>query len=1021
MLFDLTMYRRLKSVAKGLRTLLPGSSLIREAKREQVRVGGIGRTERAVGWAKAKVRAVFETSRYTFLWILLVGLAGLYLVPDEIRLRRLHLPLSLFKGPSEAAEFLRTLWQVEASVLALSITVIIFAFQAVSSRHAIKLYEFAEDVHLFPVFYVGVVGLIVDGLVLLGFGNGAPAGGAGFWAVVVSGSTFPLLAWLFASTVRALDPDELHRRRLARIREETYRAAEQEIFERFARDLLERWCREANVELRLFLAGPRPAGSREIVAPRSGHVRDIDPKKLKSLTEGGLTGVRLLVDVGAPVAKDQTVIVLPPSVTEKTASRAQQVVYLRGGRGLKHDTLSEAADRLHEEALEAIRGGSLGRYEEVLDAYQEALLAFPSAWMRYGERFDYQAARGSNLLGIGQTERFLMNLGSELREAANSDVHDIASNGAYMPARLARKGYELDAIELSRRALGLSPAIYAAVRRGPKTEIAGIVKEKIWRHLYEFASYPLASYVEERGGVSREEQRRAAEFLRQVFANYNSLMVEMVELRDLRTLREADRSWSRILRYWEPEYEEPFEELVDDMANALGEEDNRVREARQQVEDKRQRVAVKQELFDLRTAHRYGLCFWALRRLREAGAPSEWVPVFEYLASHFKSVEQIFQAFRVARAAEAEHTVPWSNWILCDLPQEEAHFVGADSEILRAFVTLMLLSTDLERQTSFSGPLEGTPVPLEQAEKLLDEVLQDEALKNHLLPSEERMQERAELLRTALRLTAQEQKELEEEKIREAPLVPEKVENFKRILREGWLENRLVAPLFQLVGAYEELSKDSPSDVGWFGTHEWLSKDMFVPEPPIYGVESLANQYGFSLASEEVRQLVNKLSNSGGKDEDAEPLYESIRVTVDQMIEEGYSPSVILAPSSWRLMRDMGIEGGPRRRNNPSTLEGIPSEGARNNFRGRMEGVPVFELSHILKDRVLIVDLAAFATWRQWVVDEVGEYLRIEFEVFDEEQAFTLWPGRTPTCSKATDANRSPSARRRFAALYTLR
>jgi hypothetical protein len=985
------MTRTLTSLVDSFRKLLPGSSLLREAKREQVRAGGIGRTERAVGWTKSKLRTAFETSRYAFIWILLVGLAGLYLVPGEIRVWRLHLPLSLFKDPSNAAEFLRALWQVEASVLALSITVIIFAFQAVSSRHNIKLYEFAEDVHLFPIFYVGVVGLIVNGLTLLSLANGAPAGGAASWAVLVSGSAFPLLAWLFASTVRALDPDELHRRRLTRIREETYRAAEQEIFETFARDLLERLCSEANVECRPFLAGSPLPGSKEIAAPRSGYVYDIDPKKLRSLTEEGYSGVKLLVDAGAAVAKDQTIIVLPPGcATGKAAKRARQVVRVRGGRGLRRDTLSEAADRLHEEAVEAIRGGSLGRYEEVLDAYQEALLAFPTAWVRYGERFDYQAARGSNLLGIGQTERFLMNMGSELREAANSDVRDIAFSAAYMPTRIARRAFELDAIELSRRALRLSLFVYTAVGRGPTTEIAENVKELTWRYLYEFANYCLASYVKERGGVSREEQPSAEEFLRQVFANYNSLLKEMVELRDLQTLREADRSWSRILRYWEPEYEEPFEERVDAMARELGEENNRVREVRQQLEAKRHRVAVKEELFGLRTAYRFGLCFWALRRLHEAEVPSEWVPVFEYLASNFISVEQIVRAFRVARAADAEHTMPWSSWILSDLPQEEMHFIDADPDILRTFVALMLLSTDLEGQASFTEPLEGMPIPLEQAEKVLDEVLQDEALKNHLLPSEELLQERAEVLSTALRLTGQEQKELEEEKIREAPLAPQKVENFKRILREGWLENRLAVSLFRLVGAYEELSEGSPSDVEWFGIREWLSKDMFVPEPAVYGVESLANQYGVNLTSREVGQLLTKLSTSPADGDDARPVSERIRSTVGQMVDAGYSPSVILAPISWRLMRAMDIEGGPRQRNDPSPPEGISLEGARRNFRGQIEGVPDFELSRIPKDRIWVVDLAAFATWRQWFVDEEGEYLRIEFEDIDEEQAFNL-------------------------------
>src|SRR5215207_519003 len=345
--FDVIMNQRLTSLVEGLRKLRPGSSLSREAKRVQMRTGGIRRSDRIFGWTKTKVRAAFGTPLYAFLWTLLAGLAGLlagwYLVPDEIRLWRLHIPLSLFNGPGDAAEFLRTLWQVEASVLALSIIVIIFAFEAVSSRHNIKLYEFAEEVHLFPVFYVGLVGLIVDGLILLSLANGASAGSAVSWAVLVSGLAFPLLAWLFASTVRVLDPDELHRRRLTRIRGETYRAAEQEIFERFTRDLLERRCSEAGIDLHSFLAGHLPAGSREIAAPLSGYVHDIDPKKLKCLTERGLSGVKLLVDVGAAVAKGHTIIALPSSATNKTAKRARQVVRVRGGRGLSRDTLSEAA------------------------------------------------------------------------------------------------------------------------------------------------------------------------------------------------------------------------------------------------------------------------------------------------------------------------------------------------------------------------------------------------------------------------------------------------------------------------------------------------------------------------------------------------------------------------------------------------------------------------------------------------------------------------------------------------------
>ena len=135
-------------------------------------------------------------------------------------------------------------------MLALSIAVIIFAFQAVPPfGNRPRLYEFAEDAFLFPVFYSGLVGLIVNGLVLLGVGNSAPAGGAASWAVLVSESALPLLAVLFAYTVRALDPQVLHLRRLARVRTAVKRAAESEVFERIAFNLLKARCHSFGVLL----------------------------------------------------------------------------------------------------------------------------------------------------------------------------------------------------------------------------------------------------------------------------------------------------------------------------------------------------------------------------------------------------------------------------------------------------------------------------------------------------------------------------------------------------------------------------------------------------------------------------------------------------------------------------------------------------------------------------------------------------------------------------------------------------
>jgi hypothetical protein len=208
------------------------------------------------------------------------------------------------------------------------------------------------------------------------------------------------------------------------------------------------------------------------------------------------------------------------------------------------------------------------------------------------------------------------------------------------------------------------------------------------------------------------------------------------------------------------------------------------------------------------------------------------------------------------------------------------------------------------------------PLRLEQTERLLGEVLQDEALRDYLLPEEEGLQERAKVLREAIRRSAQEQKELEKQKVRESILSQEKLEGFRSSLLEGWLENRLVAPLFQLVGSYEEIPEASASSEGRFGIDEWLPKDMFVPEPQIFGAESIAHQFGFSLTEGEVSGLLAKLSDSPGEGEDRRPFPEKVQATLRKMADEGYSPSVILTPLSWRLVRDVGIEGRPRSRTN---------------------------------------------------------------------------------------------------------
>lgn len=654
-----------------------------------------------------------------------------------------------------------------------------------------------------------------------------------------------------------------------------------------------------------------------------------------------------------------------------------------------NDELSGAADRLHDEAIRAIQTGSPSGYERVLEAYEGVLLAFPRAWARYGQRFDSEAAKGASLLGIGPTEELFGNLSKELVEAAASPSSEVALEAARVPARIARKAFELDAIALSERALRLGPRVYAAAERGAVgTDQKRAVKDRVWRGIFEFAEYVLAPIVQD-WNADQPRRDRATEYLRQVFDDYSSLLKQILEARDTETLRKADEAWSRVLDPWEPEHEQPFESLVERMAVERGDEDPAVQDARRRLAIKQWMVSAKRNLDDLRSVHRFGLCMWALRRLRRSGSPAQFAPLFEHFASHFGDTDEIARVATLALAAEAEDSVPWSDWILFDLPEGKVHSVGADPEILNTFLTLMLRSDDLETRAPSLGPLEWLPHRLEQVENMLDETLRDETLRSSVLFGEDSLQIRAKLLKESLGRSARQQTGREEEQIRRSPLVPDKVEAFQEQVLDAWRQNRLAALLFRLAGSYEEAEEPlSDDDPRLSGVDEWLPKSLFVREPQVFGGDSIAHQMGFAIANGEVRELLRTLSDAPTERARASNTGEDVRGVIRSMSEEGYKPSAVFVPAArayrmdTKLFDDAGPGGG-------TSDEGWNPETARR-FRGYIEGVPTFDSIDVLEDRICVVDVASFAKWRQLTVDDSGGCLLVNIEDFSESQALDL-------------------------------
>jgi hypothetical protein len=342
----------------------------------------------------------------------------------------------------------------------------------------------------------------------------------------------------------------------------------------------------------------------------------------------------------------------------------------------------------------------------------------------------------------------------------------------------------------------------------------------------------------------------------------------------------------------------------------------------------------------------------------------------------------------LAFAAETseDDRVPWSDWILFDLPPgpggRRGGVVGADGEILRAFVALLILSPDLESQASSVGSLGWLTGRLGSAISTLAEVSQDAVLLERVFGGLDDIEQRARIVRELLGRSARLQAEAEAQALLSSDLSPEKVAGFEAQAREAWLANRLAPTLFRQARSHEAATGEPAGGHlgGWTEVKAWSPRSLFVAEREVFGGDSIAYQMGFRLADEEMRALLTKLM-------DAEAFAQDIRGILEGMAREGYEPSAIFVSNEFQFVPGVQFDDDTSASSPP---ESVPERAARAFFLGRIGRIPVFRSLHVPEGRACVADLAAFAEWHQWTVGQGGEELLLETEEFDEVQALDL-------------------------------
>jgi hypothetical protein len=886
-------------------------------------------------------------------------------------------------GKAEEAEgFLKTLWQVDAAALALSLAIIVFAVQAYRSASQERygaLRRYIRAAWLQEGYEQGVVALLITGVVLLGAGHGGVAGSAGTvagFACLLSIFVLPpLLNGALCTSRKGFLREEREERLTGAVSEQVDR----EVEALHGSALLTELAATEPMLLDPFAVRRRSEQPMNAVVARMvGSVADINLRRLIHLARstrdaGGVTLTPRLYDY---VGTETQLLLLPAAAGNDAgngaAKLARRVVKLKPGRW-RYEALRKYLKDLEEEAVAAIRAGAPGTFESIGDAYVETLMEFPRSWARYGHEYSIAVARGNEFFPVGPVDTIRKQFYTNIVEAVRGTSDEVMLRAAYLPINVCTSALQYRADGLLAQMIGVSTTFVAAgwTHGGDK---GNLIARQMPQHLVELTKFYLQRHLEQ-GEIA--DKLRFGGYVRLVYDQFGTILKLGVDRGDVAYIRSVDGDWDTLLEHVNVDAYSSHPSVIRRLEEEAGRGEPGAAERLEEARVAAQLADLIQGLADRRTVLRFGLALWAWRQ-----QPRDWRESFTYFTAQLGGPAGLANVTTKAIDAEFEDRAgaPWSDWILGTLQMGRVHAVGATDAALQTFVAAALRAVHPDEPAPQLPAAEWMVTNLDQLRNLLTAAVTE--TRNEDLPD---VAERATRLSEAVEAGAEAWRQKERLSTIEAPLVPEKVAGFREQACVALAKSRIVPDLLRLAGAVTPLDAP-PHDPPLI--HSRPPKNFFTADGRFVGLDMMARDIANDVAHKELSALIDPMTSADPRPlvaddlgaENSAEFVEQLRPIVTSAVQAATPTAVIvLVPIGWQLAEAMGLaflRGGPA-----PPEEWSVSEGTAHNYSGVFEGAAAYHFPEVPADVLYVVDLSRYATAETWqpsddaavTVTEIGE------------------------------------------------
>jgi hypothetical protein len=656
------------------------------------------------------------------------------------------------------------------------------------------------------------------------------------------------------------------------------------------------------------------------------------------------------------------------------------------------DLVQRSLEDLKARTMGGIRQKRAGRLEKLLDAYVAAIRSFHDVVTKYDESYVERAGTGSLFFDWPILRTIGRDLYDIIRTAVQTNEKEIVEEVMRLSRKIFTEALELGEPEIAGRFSNLIPFSYQQALKLPANSPARTyLLDRTWSNLEEIADYRLSRRITELHAI--EEDLKAAQAMADVILKtFNRLLKAALDARN----HAHFQNFSSVLENtfdWEIRRRD-LNRARDDAKIGIEFSDDEAEI--QKLEEKIQRVEQAEDALEridrIKSLIRFGMGAWTLALLQHGKLEAEEFQQYHQTVKtsfrHFRELESIYG---LAEQEGWQRTLDWSSW------DDELHEQKAGEVRMRA-VTIdhWLAWFYVVRGLELVSPNSNYTVdPHSGADKRNRQIV---SKLNRLKKNEpewlgafniENLEARVDNFLEMHQRAADEWEEIERQQLREKDIDPERIEQFKRHIRERWQESPTREVLDTFSTVEERLNDVRPEDAYCVGRYTpWYPKGVFV-EGSGFSLEHEASALGQSLVREEAKRLATKLGSSlpAWCTEEKDQLPNALNEAAAILEDRGYEVNAIITNDAQARSHLWNAEAfAPKSRARESEWE-------INAYVGKLSDTPIFAFPDGEDPFYLIANLGALGRWEQYGVreDALGEPFLFEVEQTDRKKAEELY------------------------------